>query len=132
MKRTASYVSAVLAVGLAAGSASGQAVVVLSHPVPGPTNGRLVGAIHRAGGPPDGGKLAGLVSVFNSRGHAVGRIDVRAGHDFRFRLPPGRYRLGLGRRLPTSRNLGGCRPTATTVRAGATTHHNLWYGCAYR
>jgi hypothetical protein len=93
--------------------------------------GLLVGAIRTVGGPAGGGrrKGGGRASVFNSRGHRVASERVHAGHDFHFRLPPGRYWLGLGR--DGRKDRAGCRRPLVTVRAGKTTHADLSIGCTW-
>lgn len=94
--------------------------------------GFLVGAIRVAGGPAGVRHLkgGGLATVFNSRDHAVAVERIRPGHDFRFRLVPGRYWLGFGRN--GRENRAGCPRGLVTVRAGRTTHSDLVIGCDWR
>lgn len=91
--------------------------------------GFLVGAIRMVGGPAveRRRKGGGLATVFSSSGHVVAKAHVRPGHDFRFRLAPGRYRLGFGRNGRQSR--AGCPRRLVTVRIGKTTHADLLIGC---
>ena len=91
--------------------------------------GFLVGAIRMVGGPAGESrrKGGGRVTVFNSRDRVVAVERVRAGHDFRFRLSPGRYWLGFGRNGRQAR--AGCLRGLVTVRAGGTTHADLSIGC---
>ena len=91
--------------------------------------GFLVGAIRTVGGPVGEWrrKGGGLATVFNRRGQAVAAERVRPGHDFRFRLAPGRYRLGLGRK--GRKDIAGCPRGLILVRAGKTTHTDLQLGC---
>lgn len=91
--------------------------------------GFLVGAIRTVGGPAGvwRQKGGGLATVFNSRGHAVSAERIRPGHDFRFRLVPGRYWLGFGRNGRQDR--AGCPRRLVTVRPGNTTHSDLSIGC---
>ena len=100
----------------------------------GPTKpvGFFVGAIRIAGGPAGvwHWKQGGLATVFNRQGHAVAATRIRPGHDFRFRLVPGRYWLGFGRN--GRENRAGCPRGLVTVRAGRTTHSDLFIGCDWR
>jgi hypothetical protein len=91
--------------------------------------GFLVGAIRTVGGPAGESrrKGGGLATVFNGRDRVVAVERVRAGHEFRFRLSPGRYRLGFGRKGRQDR--AGCPRALVTVRAGKTTHSDLSIGC---
>lgn len=88
-------------------------------------NGILTGAITFGGGPPAPGRarkaIAGAVSVVTAGGRVVAHERVRAGHDFRFKLAPGRYRL--------EPKAGGCSPTIAVVRAGRTTRADAEIGC---
>ena len=99
---------------------------------PRPPHGFLVVSIYRAGGPPGGGKLAGLVSIFNGHDRFIGRLHVKEGHSSKVWLRPGHYSLGLRNRRPTQKRLGGCHPKVATVQVGRTTHYKLLYGCFYR
>ena len=94
--------------------------------------GLLVGAIRQAGGPAGFShrKRGGLATVFKRQGHAVAAKRVGAGHDFRFRLVPGRYWLGFGRDGREDR--AGCPRGLVTVRAGRTIHSDLFIGCNWR
>jgi hypothetical protein len=98
---------------------------------PRPPHGFLFVSIYRAGGPPGGGKLAGLVSIFNGHNRLIGRLHVKEGHSSKVWLRPGHYSLGLGKRRPTQKRLGGCHPTLATVQVGRTTHYKLLFGCLY-
>jgi len=103
------------------------AAIVRPRPV-----GFLVGAIRVAGGPAGVRHLkgGGLAAVFTSRDHAVAVERIRPGHDFRFRLVPGRYWLGFGRDGREDR--AGCPRGLVTVRAGRTIHSDLFIGCNWR
>ncbi len=92
-------------------------------------SGAIIGAIRVGGGPAGEGRRrgGGLVTVFSREGFTVARERVPTGHDFRFRLAPGSYRLGFGRHGNQDR--AGCRRDAVVVRAGRTTHSDLWIGC---
>jgi len=127
-------VPALLAVALVAGCGgshhAGPIVItdVAPNP-PRPSHGFLVVSIHRAGGPPSSGRLAGLVSIFNGHGLFIGRLHLQRGQSSKVWLRPGRYSLGLGYRRPTQKRLGGCRPRIARVEVRRTTHYKLWFGC---
>lgn len=91
-------------------------------------HGRIVGAIRMGGGPPPrpGEKLAGTVTVFSRQGKVIARDKVRKGHDFRFALRPGTYKINAGRRLHPKR---GCHPKTIHVRPARTTHVNVETEC---
>ncbi len=95
--------------------------------IPSVPSGVLTGAIILIGGPspPPGEKrkpAAGLVSVFGARGRLIARQHVRAGHLFRFRLPPGRYEL-------RDATYWDCPAATAIVRAGHVTRVEVDYGC---
>jgi len=94
-------------------------------------HGHIVGAILMRGGPNNPGQptLSGEVVAYRIGGTAVARQSVRTGQKFDLVLAPGRYRLGLGHRYPTFRNLGGCTPAVANVRQAATTHQDLSIDC---
>jgi len=125
------FVVAGLLTGLAATGAAG-AAGTLAAPHPSGKHGVLRGAIYRAGGPkPDpssrAAKEAGVVSVYSLGGRKVARRSVRAGHDFRFTLRPGVYRVVAGKSLHPR---GGCGATRVRVRAGRTARANVRTGCS--
>lgn len=135
MTRAICGLTAFLAVTIAATACAGVGLAARASNdslASGQRRGSLVGAIRLAGGPVSavGTKLGGRVSVLNGQGRVIVQTRIRRGQNFEFRLPAGRYRLGLGKH-PRQDRLGGCRPAKVTIRAGQTTHKNLWFGCAY-
>jgi len=95
-------------------------------------HGVLRGAIYRAGGPkPDpssrAAKEAGVATVFSLGGRKIARQNVRAGHDFRFTLKPGVYRVVAGKSLHPR---GGCGATRVRVRAGRAVRASVRTGCS--
>ena len=98
--------------------------VTPSETLVGPRLGVLTGAIRFAGGPwrPRRPPIAGEVTVSTPTG-MVAREHVRNGHDFRFVLAPGRYKLP-GPRDPD------CRPSIAIVRPAHTTRVNVDTGCS--
>ena len=122
------FVVAGLLIGLAATGAAG----ALAAPHPSRKHGVVRGAIYRAGGPkPDPSsratKEAGVVTVYSLGGRKVARRSVRAGHDFRFTLRPGVYRVVAGKSLHPR---GGCGATRVRVRARRTARANVRTGCS--
>jgi hypothetical protein len=116
--------AAILAIGI--GSAVGFSAVAAPS-----RTGILTGAILRGGGPCCNPNVGGEVSVFHTNGRLVARRHVRAGHEFHFRLPPGRYLLNGGRRLHDKPPLG-CPPKRAKIRVGHTTRVNVYVGCGER
>ncbi len=85
----------------------------------------VTGAIRRPGAP--AARLGGTVTLFSPAGYEVDTASVRAGHDFRLRLVPGRYRIVAGGRLHT---VGACAPVRIHPRAAQTLRIDLETGCA--
>jgi hypothetical protein len=83
--------------------------------------GAIVGAIHAEGGPavPRNAKVPGVATLYNGSGRVIGREHITKGHDFRFTLAPGRYRVGGV----------GCPSHGARVLAGHTTHANVGTYC---
>lgn len=93
--------------------------------------GVLRGKIVMQGGSPTTGTpaaLAGTVAVYTRTGKPIARQHVRAGHDFRFRLAPGRYLLNVGPKLRYKPAVA-CPPTPARVRSGTTTTVIVGIGC---
>jgi hypothetical protein len=132
MKRAALYSLAVFLLAFAPGCGSG--MKVMPSPPAVVQSGDLVVGVKLAGGPASavGKLLAQRVVIFNGHGRVVRVLHTTEGHTAKVKLPPGRYRVGFGRKVASVKRLGGCRPKAATVTTGRAFHYTLWYGCAYR
>lgn len=74
-------------------------------------------------------KIAGPVTVFDSHGKPVAHTRIRAGHAFRFSLPPGHYQLNVSSKkvwIPRTT----CRATSAIVYPSKTTKVDVAAGCA--
>jgi hypothetical protein len=103
------------------------------RPAPSPTpapkpKGVLVAAVSAGGHVAHRPRLkpiTGTARVFAAGHKLVAKQRVRAGHNARFRLAPGRYTL-------TGPTRDGCRPVAVVVRSGRTLRVNLNADCETR
>jgi hypothetical protein len=96
----------------------------------GGSDATIVGRIVFSGGPPKPvskkPSLGGVVTVFDREGQPVTHQRVHAGHHFRFTLPPGEYKLNVGRVLHPRND---CGPKTVRLKAGRTAHVLLSVGC---
>ncbi len=67
------------------------------------------------------------MTVFSASGKVVARQKVRKGHQFRFPLAAGTYKLNAGTQLHPK---GGCPPTTIQLRGGRTTRVTVKTGCS--
>jgi hypothetical protein len=92
--------------------------------------GVVTGAIFFGGGPAVPSNrlaMAGSISVLGSTGKVFTHTHARAGQHFRLWLPPGRYEVTTGQELhPKS----GCSPERVLVRAGRTSHVDVYVNCS--
>jgi len=96
-----------------------------------PDKGVIKGAIRFVGGAVSRNprKVAGDVRVFALSGRLVARQHVRADHDYRFSLAPGRYLLTPYKNPNTGPRGNTCPAAKARVRPNRTATADVYVGC---